>query len=89
MGSCKSRPDVRDGALFIDSVFISSMTNGDMIQVPRSMHPEESSVITIDKKQGMIHITKGKIRGHMIHDKMITDAEKKNYSSVHRESFSL
>jgi hypothetical protein len=86
MGGCISKPDVREGALIIDSVFISSMRNCDMIQVPRSANQEESSVITIDKKSGVIHITRGKIRGHMIHDKMITE---KNHSQVHRESFSL
>jgi hypothetical protein len=79
--------DRLDGSVFIDSVFISNLTHGDIIQAPRMMHPDETSIITIDKQARTIHITRGRIKGHLIHDKMVTS--EKNHSSVHRESFSL
>lgn len=102
MGSCFSkRPEVIEGALIVDSVVVSNSRvrfNDNVISIPiKSLSSGEASVMTVDRREGVIRITRGAIHGSLSHDALIEDIEyderhsksPRKKSSVHRESFRL
>lgn len=100
MGLCLSRPDITDGAIIVDSVVISNSRvrfKDNIISIPiKSLASGESSVLTVDRKEGRVHITRGSIHGTLSHDSLLEEIDiddqcQKNQrrSHVHRETLNI
>lgn len=79
MGSCLSKPDIVQGAVITDSVVISNSRvhiAGDMIHIPiKDVKNGESAVIRVDRRSGIVQISRGALFGKLNHDMIVNDIE--------------
>lgn len=80
MGLCFSkRPEVIEGALIVDSVVISNSRvhfSDNVVSIPiKSLATGEASVMTVDRKDGVVRITRGPIHGTLSHDSLVEDID--------------
>ena len=89
---CMESKSVPQGTIIVDSVIITNSKariTGDLVQIPiKSLSTGESSVITIDRRGGVVRVSRGMIHGRLSHDELI-DSPSGQKKEIHHESFSF
>ncbi len=81
MGLCQSKLDDIEGSIIIDSIVVSNSKiyiNDNVIDIPlKSLESHESSVISINRKDGSIKIAKGPFHGTLAYNSVLEEIKKR------------